>query len=62
VGVQHGFHFGGINILSEANDQFLGSADDEKISVFEPGKIAGVEPSFWIDCRSRIFRRAMVTF
>ena len=60
--VQRRFDLGRINIISEANDQFFGSADDEKISVFEPGKIAGVEPSFWIDCRSRIFRRAMVTF
>jgi hypothetical protein len=60
--VQHRLDFGRVDVLSEPNDQFFGSADDEKISVFEAGKIAGVEPSFSIDCRGRIFRRAMVTF
>jgi hypothetical protein len=54
--VHHGFDLGRVHILSEPDDHFLGSAHDEKISVFEPSKIAGVEPSFRIDCCSCIFQ------
>jgi hypothetical protein len=62
VGVQYGLNFGRVDILSKPNDQFFGSAHDEKISVFEAGKITSVEPTVWIDRRGRSFRGAIVTF
>jgi len=43
------FDLGGIDIFSEANDQFPGSADDKEISVFQTNQIAGVEPSLGIN-------------
>jgi hypothetical protein len=45
--IQHCLDFRRIDIFPETDDQFLGPANDEKISVFETSKIAGVEPSFW---------------
>jgi hypothetical protein len=44
--VQHSLNFSWVDILSKANDQFLGSSNDKQISVFEASKIAGIEPSF----------------
>jgi hypothetical protein len=46
--VQHGLDFRRVDILSKANDQFLGSAYDKQIAVLQSGKFAGVEPSIRI--------------
>jgi hypothetical protein len=53
--IQHRLDLGRVDVLSKPNDQVFGSANDKKISVFDGGKIAGVEPSFWIARRRRTY-------
>src|ERR1700723_698328 len=59
--VQNRFNFRWVDVLSEANDQFLASTNDEEISVLEAGQVARVEPSLGIDRSSRLLWRVIIT-
>src|SRR5579863_2271189 len=58
--VQYRLNFGRVDILSEADDQFLGSANDEEISVFQASQVARVKPSVGIERGSRFFGRVII--
>ena len=60
--VQNRFDFHRVDILSEANDQFLGSANDKKRAVFKTGKVTSVEPPLSINRRGFLLRRMIVPF
>src|ERR1039457_3557618 len=60
--VQNRFDLHRVDILSEADDQFLGSANDKKRAVLKTGKVTCVEPSLSINRCSFLLRRMIVAF
>src|ERR1700722_12545238 len=58
--VQHGLNFRWVNVLSKPDDQFLRTANDEKISLLETSEVPRVEPSLRVEGRRRPLRSPIV--